>query len=99
MKLESFEIREAIATGDLYGAVRILLRYFHLPNIEDLPKIRNYTDHGQETELCIWVNDDWYSWHSSSGFTTGSHNYPLYDYDERQIYINLWHSAPLAGSA
>lgn len=93
MKLESFEIREAIATGDLYGAVRILLRYFRLPHIEDLPKIRNYTGRGNETELCVWVNDDWYAWHSTSGFTAGSHNYPLYDYDVLQVYINFWHPA------
>lgn len=93
MKLESFEIREAIATGDLYEAVRILLRYFRLPHIEDLPKIRNYTGRGNETELCIWINDDWYAWHSTSGFTAGSHNYPLYDYDVLQVYINFWHPA------
>jgi len=90
MKLESFEIREAIDRGDLYGAVHILLRYYQLPHINPLPKIRNYTGRGQESELCVWVNDNWYSWHSTSGFATGVHNYPLYDYDNLQVFINFW---------
>lgn len=95
MKLQSYEIRCAIEDADLYGAVRILMRYFLLPEIESLPKIRHYTGRGQETEICVWVNDDWYAWHSVSGFTTGSHAYPLYDYDILQVYINFWHPAPL----
>ena len=93
MKLESIEIREAIATGDLYGAVCILLRHFCLPHIETLPKIRNYTSRGQETELCIWINDSWFAWHSTCGFATGSHDYQLYDYDVLQVYVTFWEPA------
>jgi len=93
MKLESFEIREAITTGDLYGAARILLRHFQLPHIETLPNIRKYMCRDQTTELNIWINDDWFAWHSSSGFTTGSPDYHLYDYDVLQVYVTFWHPA------
>ena len=91
MKLESYEMAAALASGMIDAAVRQLLDYFKLTQPDVLPKYTVLPVQG-EVRLLIWTGDYFYEWSSATGFDRGCHNYPL-DSDSKQQKIDsiiLW---------
>ena len=91
MKLESYEMAAALASGKIDTAVRQLLDYFRLPQPNILPKHTVLPAQG-EVRLLIWTGDYFYEWSSATGFDHGCHNYPLEpDNQQRKLdSIILW---------
>lgn len=71
MKLESYEISQALAAGDTEEAIKLLADYFRLPRPHDVPFTKLLSNF--EVRLLFWAGDHFYEWSSESGFDRGTH--------------------------
>jgi len=93
MKLESYVIMEALATGDTATAIRALADHYGLLYSANVPVTvipKNSTVYNI-TRLLLWCGDDFYEWCCSTGFDRGTHPYSLgKDHTDQIDNIILW---------
>ena len=87
MKLESYEIAEALKSRQIEVAVRLLLDHFCLPQPDALPDTSLISSDGVPRVL-VWAGDEFFEWAANTGFDKGVHSYPLYGYASKPGIID-----------
>lgn len=89
MKLESFEMRFALASSDWHKATTILARYFSI-NIKHVPRVMFYDSGHEDASIAVSVNGNSYYWNSNRGFGKDGYSWLV----GHQIHIsNKWRDA------
>jgi hypothetical protein len=90
MKLNSYEVREAIWAGEFERAARGLLDHFGvLPNFP-IGDAHHAVHPGEYVELLIWVDDYWYSWSSTAGFRSNAGDARVAFSSNPEVIINFF---------